>query len=181
MYCTCCCTLTAPTKLQHQLYVCVCVCFGVSAWISEQQHRWRTEGGLQASFASVSSVLRLLYWLVWLGFLTAFTCSRCPAVGRHSAVCCSAAWARRPKLTWQCFTLLRQRKTKPGHTRHSLPPRGHLESPADLDACFCSVRGKWSTRRKAPAQRDSNPGPSCYSEKYYMSFYSHKYIFWASA
>lgn len=34
----------------------------------------RNEGGLKASFASVSSVLRLVYWLVWLSCLTVFTC-----------------------------------------------------------------------------------------------------------
>lgn len=38
----------------------------------------RNEGGLKASFASVSSVLRLVYWLVWLSCLTVFTCSCLP-------------------------------------------------------------------------------------------------------
>lgn len=40
--------------------------------------QWRNEGGLQASFASVSSVLRLVYWLVWLSCLIVFTCSFFP-------------------------------------------------------------------------------------------------------
>lgn len=71
-------TVLYTNSLSHN-YSTVFFFFSMSSVFSAAAAvQWRNEGGLQASFASVSSVLRLVYWLVWLSCLIVFTCSFFP-------------------------------------------------------------------------------------------------------
>lgn len=112
----------------------------------------RNEGGLKASFASVSSALKLVYWLVWLSCLTVFTCSHwmitVNSLLKHSKY-------RDSHFVSQCWSktkmTLKSYDSQSGHDK-TTAVKSHLLQWSNLRFMLCHVVCQYHLRSKGWAK-----------------------------